>query len=442
MVSDAAPGAATRAPHHGLGQPCAAPEALVDPSIRWRLQIFRLPFALVFTGVGLAAGWMLWRLLSGRDAKAPEDSPPNPLTNSHWGLWAFTPSGAVFLSPWRRCSLSDALRTLVGQGVFGCFCGHWRGHGLGCCSSNPQGLALPWSGRDGTAVTAQGWAAVEVTLVLPPRAAQHPAADQFQLRVAQYRVDEASSGSPERRVQTLETGTRRLALAMGICAWWPGFPFQTMPHPWCPAQWRACGLAVGGCWGRGLGWLMTPVQASTAIGAQLDVDPHAPSAAWQEEIPIDDWRGKRAARWLRRAHPGCLSMFQVREGAGGWSLQFGQTPWRWSAVVAAAALVGDGWNHARLQPGAFVLPQSLWGMLAWLVAGVAGVAAARCNPALDFERAGRWSAGGKRLVALVATGSVARCCQPVPGLQTVFTHGAGAAKRDYYAVHAKMHRVS
>ena len=54
-----------------------------------------------------------------------------------------------------------------------------------------------------------------------------------------------------------------------------------------------------------------------------------------------------------------------------------------------------------------------WGHVG--LAGVAGVAAARCNPALDFERAGRWSAGGKRFVALVATGSVARCCQPVPG---------------------------
>ena len=53
--------------------PAQPSQALVDPSIRWRLQIFRLPFALVFTGVGLAAGWMLWRLLAGRDTKAPED---------------------------------------------------------------------------------------------------------------------------------------------------------------------------------------------------------------------------------------------------------------------------------------------------------------------------------------------------------------------------------
>ena len=50
-------------------------------------------------------------------------------------------------------------RTLVGQGASVCFCSHWRGHCLGGCSANSQGLALPWSGHDGTAVTAQGWAA-------------------------------------------------------------------------------------------------------------------------------------------------------------------------------------------------------------------------------------------------------------------------------------------
>ncbi len=71
--------------------PAQPSEALIDRAIRWRLQVFRLPFALVFTGVGLAAGWMLWRLMPGRDEKAPEESPQNPLTHSHWALWAFTP---------------------------------------------------------------------------------------------------------------------------------------------------------------------------------------------------------------------------------------------------------------------------------------------------------------------------------------------------------------
>ena len=32
-------------------------QSLIDPTIRWSLQIFRIPFALVFTLVGLVAAW-------------------------------------------------------------------------------------------------------------------------------------------------------------------------------------------------------------------------------------------------------------------------------------------------------------------------------------------------------------------------------------------------
>ena len=418
--------------------PAQPSEALVDPSIRWRLQIFRLPFALVFTGVGLAAGWMLWRLLSGRDAKAPEDSPPNPLTNSHWGLWAFTlfwcgisfPMAALFWSdaraPWWVKALLGGF-VAIGAGMVWAAVHQtrkvWRYRGLVM-------TALPSRPRAGQPV--------EVTLVLPPRAAQHPAADQFQLRVAQYRVDEASSGSPERRVQTLEAGTRRLALGDGHLRLVARFslpddaPTHGAQRSGERVDWRLELLGAEG--GLELAYDL-PIQASTAIGARLDVDPYAPSAAWQEEIPIG---AIGEAEEGGAASPGASRLpvnVQVREGAGGWSLQFGQTPWRWSAVVAAAALVGDGWIHARLQPGAFVLPQSLWGMLAWLVLlGWLLHAATR-----------RWTLSVLDDGLLVARGSwfwSRRVQLPGAASQSLvyklfFTNGAGAAKRDYYAVHAK-----
>ena len=40
-------------------------QSLIDRSVRWSLQIFRLPFALVFTGVGLVAAWFFLRTLLG-----------------------------------------------------------------------------------------------------------------------------------------------------------------------------------------------------------------------------------------------------------------------------------------------------------------------------------------------------------------------------------------
>ncbi len=92
--------------------------------------------------------------------QAPEDSPPNPLTNSHWGLWAFTLFWCGISFPMAALFWSDGSRTLVGQGASGYFCGHWRGHGLVLLFSNTRKVwRYRGSGHDGTAVTAQGRAA-------------------------------------------------------------------------------------------------------------------------------------------------------------------------------------------------------------------------------------------------------------------------------------------
>ena len=50
-----------------LQHPQQPAQALLDPHIRWPMLVFRLPFALVFTGVGVAAGS---RVVSGTVAVA------------------------------------------------------------------------------------------------------------------------------------------------------------------------------------------------------------------------------------------------------------------------------------------------------------------------------------------------------------------------------------
>ena len=159
--------------------PAQPSQALVDPSIRWRFQIFRLPFALVFTGVGLAAGWMLWRLLSGRDATAPEDSPPNPLANSHWGLWAFTLFWCGISFPMAALFWSDARAPWWVKAFLGIFVA--IGAGMAWAAVQQTRKVWRYRGLVMTALPSRPRAGqpVEVTLVLPPRAAQHPAADQF-----------------------------------------------------------------------------------------------------------------------------------------------------------------------------------------------------------------------------------------------------------------------
>ena len=49
-------------------------QSLIDPTIRWSLQIFRIPFALVFTLVGLVAAWFFLHTLLGL-ARAGGTSP-------------------------------------------------------------------------------------------------------------------------------------------------------------------------------------------------------------------------------------------------------------------------------------------------------------------------------------------------------------------------------
>ena len=56
--------------------PAQPSRSLIDPHIRWPLLMVRLPFAFVFTGVGLVAAWaFVWVLLGRGGAAAAQQSP-------------------------------------------------------------------------------------------------------------------------------------------------------------------------------------------------------------------------------------------------------------------------------------------------------------------------------------------------------------------------------
>ena len=92
--------------------PQAPAQALLDRSIRWRLQIFRLPFALVFTGVGVTAAWLFLRILRRPQGDVPDLEPTHSLAKGQGVLWFFAvfwcgiafPMAALFWSdgkgPW------------------------------------------------------------------------------------------------------------------------------------------------------------------------------------------------------------------------------------------------------------------------------------------------------------------------------------------------------
>eukprot|EP01034_Spumella_vulgaris_P001439 gene1439-1902_t len=69
--------------------PQAPAQALLDRSVRWRLQIFRLPFALVFTGVGVTAAWMFLCILWRPKEDVQDLEPRHSLAKGQGALWFF-----------------------------------------------------------------------------------------------------------------------------------------------------------------------------------------------------------------------------------------------------------------------------------------------------------------------------------------------------------------
>lgn len=89
-------------------------QSLIDPSPRWQLLAFRVPFALVFTGVGLWAAWVCVHVLrellrrtrdgwgpgvgdqggeesaEGSDYVLPADGGQSPAGRSAGAIWLFS----------------------------------------------------------------------------------------------------------------------------------------------------------------------------------------------------------------------------------------------------------------------------------------------------------------------------------------------------------------
>lgn len=189
-------------------------QSLIDPAIRWRLQLFRLPFALVFTGVGLVAAWVFvvvllrWRKMAREEADAaslsdgPVPPPGNPARRSLGILWLIALFWCGFSVPLAALLWPDPHIPWLAKGVVG-LCA-LVGIGLLWYSGHVTYLAWRYAGTGLALQPARPLAGhpVEVALVVPARAAPRMQGHSLQLRLAQYRVDEASSGSPERRVES------------------------------------------------------------------------------------------------------------------------------------------------------------------------------------------------------------------------------------------------
>lgn len=426
-----------------LVNPRAHGQAVIDPSIRWRLQIFRLPFALVFTGVGLAAGWMFFRVLASADRAPLHDPQKNSLSKSLPGLWFFTLFWCGISFPLAALFWTDRSAPWWGKAFIGIFV--LVGVGLAYATTQQTRKAWRYQGLAMTVLPSLPRAGqpVEVTLVLPSRAADQAGADALRLRVAQYRVDESSSGSPERCVQTLEAETRYTASADGQARLAARF---TVPDDAPTHGARRSGERVD--------WRLElmraahepelaydlPVQAAAAwTSSDLVPDRFDRRALWGQETPIawpEDGRtateGLKEPAPLPRSLPAGVTLVETPEA---WALEFAQTSWRWSAVLALGLLALEWWLSGRIQTGMVELPHNLWGVLALSILPAWALHAGSCRWSLQVRDEGL--AVQRRSWLWVRSTPLAGEASQTLVHKLLFTTGTGASEQAYHAVYGR-----
>lgn len=418
-------------------------QALIDPSVRWRLQIFRLPFALVFTGVGLVAGWIFVRLLTESPSAPEEEEPQSSLAKGHLGLWFFALFWCGLSFPIAALLWSDRNTPLWTKAFIALFVA--IGFGLAWAAAVQSRKVWVYRGLSMTALPAKPRAGqpVEVTLVLPPRATHQAArggADTLQLRLVQYRVDESSSGSPERAVETLDAQMRQHAGVDGSLRLVGRF---TLPED-APAHgarrsgervdWRV-ELLRAGRWELAYDLLVQAAMVNADASA-LAEDRFDRRAQWAQVRPIVVPEAADVASGDTEQHssPSALWPAGIRllEGREAWSLEFSQTPWRWSAALALGVLMVEWWASGRIHPSFVTLPHTLGGMV-WMVHLVAWALHAatrrwtlqvRDDGIAVQRRSWLWTS----TVVLPGEASLALVHKPL------FSTGSGASQQTYHAV--------
>ena len=308
-------------------------QALLDPHIRWPMLLFRLPFALVFTAVGLAAAWFFFKALRGpsgqatpaADAAAGLQRMGRSVRQSAGMLWFFAlfwcglsfPIAALFWmqeGPW-FVKIFLLLFVLVGLGLIA-----WAG----------QQTRLAWRHAH-TALalrpaTPRAGEPLEVTLNLPERALRGRAPEPLVLRLAQYRVDDSGSGETRRLVEHLEQQAQPLPLPDGSARLVARF---TLPDD-APAHGaRRSGERVD--------WRLELMQAAGGVELSHDIAVQGSSTpAAQDRFALrSDWNQERPVGQTGRSAG--LSDWPAQAGtvetADYQGLEFSQTGSRWVAAV-------------------------------------------------------------------------------------------------------------
>lgn len=427
--------------------PQAPSQALIDPSIRWALQMFRVPFALVFTGVGLVAAWFFVHILLGGGGRKPEaelGAAPEPLkkgaaSKSAGATWFFTvfwcgiafPMAAMLWTsgsaPWFAKAFISIF-VMVGLVLIGLALHQTR-------------QAWRYAGTALTALPARPRAGhpVELTLLLPERAAAHQNENRPQLRLAQYRVDESGSGSPERCVESFTEAARMQRTADGGLRLAARFdlPADAPPHGSQRSgervDWRL-ELLHGPDGSVELTYDL-PVQAAPrgfeGGGDELP-DRFDRRAAWKQVVPIAPLSEAEVANEGPLPLPPAVTLQETREA---WTYEFSQSGWRWAAGLVLAGLALEAAINGRLSAQGLVLPHGFFAAGAWIGLAAFALHAATRRWSLTVQDGGITARRHSWLWSRADTvpGDASRTLAH----KLLYTTGSGASEHRYHAVYAR-----
>lgn len=422
-------------------------QALIDPAIRWRLQIFRLPFALVFTGVGVfAACVFVWVLLGrgrlpGAGPTTPAGlpaPPPNPRSSLHGtavGGWLFTFFWCGIAFPMAALTWSSAGAPGWVKAVSGMFV--MVGVVLVYAAVAQTRQVLRYHGSGFTALPhppQAGWV-VEAALLLPPSASRRPHAQGLRLQLAQYRVDESSSGSPERRVEVVEGATTqqptpegglRLVARLEVPA---DAPTHGAKRSGERVDWRVELLALSG--EVELSYDLAVQASPSSPGARLAEDRFDRRAAWKVEAPIRLPASAEAEESWEHWPQGAL----VQEMPEALHIRFSQQAWRWSAVVALVVLAAEWAINGRVGAQGVVLPSSFSGIAVTALLLAFALHSVTRRWTLRVQDSGVVSQRGSWLWSTVRTAPGDSAEALVHKL--LFSTGGGTSERRFHAVYAR-----
>lgn len=358
--------------------PARPSRALIDPHIRWPLLMVRLPFAFVFTGVGLAAAWaFVWVLLGCGGAAVAQQPPeggnaqgPSLDTGARSSLQGTAARAWFFALFWCGIAFPMAGALWSDRGASGwakAFMGVFVGVGLMLLCLAAGQTRKVWRYR-GSAFTAlphrpQAGRAVAITLRLPGRAAGQDGAQALRLRLAQYRVDESSSGSPERLVEVVAASTSLQPTPDGGLHLSARFelpedaPTHGAQRSGERVDWRVELQRPGGT--LELSYDLQVQAAPSALVASTP-DRFDRRVAWEQAVPValpDNTRVESdhsTALWPQGV--------RVHETPDAWQLHFLQTGWRWAAGVALVLLGLEWVLQGRVGMQGLVLPRSPGGL--------------------------------------------------------------------------------